>query len=95
MSQQGEISQYLITQYLPGTPAEELPADYDLLDNGVIDSLSLLQLVGWVSERYAIALDQIDLNPEDFRSVAAVDRFITRNTQVSVAAASGREGVAP
>ena len=86
MSQQREISEYLVTQYLPGTPAGELPADYDLLDNGVIDSLSLLQLVGWVSERYAIALDQIDLNPDDFRSVTAVDSFITRNTQVRHAA---------
>ena len=93
-SQHREISEYLVTQYLPGTPAGELPADYDLLDNGVIDSLSLLQLVGWVSERYAIALDQIDLNPEDFRSVAAVDRFVSRNTQVSVAA-RGAEGGAP
>lgn len=95
VSRQHEISEYIVAQYLPGTPAGELPADYDLLDNGVIDSLSLLQLVGWVSERYAIALDQIDLNPEDFRSVTAVDRFITRNTQVSVAAVGGGEGVAP
>ena len=86
MSRQREISEYIVTQYLPGTPAGELPGDYDLLDNGVIDSLSLLELVGWVSDRYAIVLDQIDLNPDDFRSVTALDSFITRNTQVSVAA---------
>lgn len=94
MSRTQEITEYVVAQYLPGTPAGELPADYDLLDNGVVDSLSLLQLVGWVSERYAVALDQIDLDPEDFRSVAAVDRFISRNTQVSVAA-RGAEGGAP
>lgn len=91
MSQTQEISEYLVTRYLPGTPADELPADYDLLDNGVIDSLSLLELVGWVSERYAVALDQIDLNPDDFRSVTAVDSFITRNTQGSDAVAAVKE----
>ncbi|MET7419558.1 hypothetical protein [Dactylosporangium sp. NPDC005555] len=91
MSQTQEISEYLVTRYLPGTPADELPADYDLLDNGVIDSLSLLELVGWVSERYAVALDQIDLNPDDFRSVTAVDSFITRNTQGSDTVAAVKE----
>ncbi|MEV0565099.1 hypothetical protein [Dactylosporangium sp. NPDC050588] len=88
---QREISEYLVTRYLPGTPATELPGDYDLLDNGVVDSLSLLELVGWVSERYAVALDQIDLNPDDFRSVAAVDRFIARNTRVRDAASAAEK----
>jgi acyl carrier protein len=88
MSTQREITEYIVAQYLPGTPAEELPASYDLLDTGVIDSLSLLQLIGWVGDRYAIPVDQIDLDPDDFRSVEAIDTFITRHSQVSAAAAA-------
>jgi acyl carrier protein len=96
MSTQREITEYIVAQYLPGTPPEELPASYDLLDTGVIDSLSLIQLIGWISERYGIPVEQIDLAPDDFRSVAAIDAFVsrhssTRNSQVSAAAVAAEK----
>lgn len=88
MSRQREITEYIVAQYLPGTPAEELPASYDLLDTGVIESLSLIQLISWIGDRYSILVDQIELTPDDFRSVAAIDAFIIRNSQVSAATAA-------
>jgi acyl carrier protein len=81
MSLQPEIAEYIVTQYLPGTPAEELPFDYDLFDTGVIESLSLIQLITWVADRYAIPVDQIELAPDNFRSVAAIEEFVTSNRQ--------------
>lgn len=86
MSTQRQITEYIVAQYLPGTPAGELPATYDLLDTGVIDSLSLIQLIGWIGDRFDVPVDQLDLAPDDFRTVAAIDAFITRNSQVSAAA---------
>lgn len=91
MSLQREIAEYVVTQYLPGTPAEELPADYDLFDTGVIESLSLIQLITWIGDRYGIPVDQIELAPDNFRTVEAIEDFITSNRRISAATAAGKE----
>jgi acyl carrier protein len=91
MSLQREIAEYIVAQYLPGTPADELPVTYDLFDTGVIESLSLIQLITWIGDRYAIAVDQIELAPDNFRTVAAIEEFITSNRRISAAAAAGKE----
>jgi methoxymalonate biosynthesis acyl carrier protein len=91
MSVHREITEYIVEQYLPGTPAGELPADYDLFDTGVIESLSLIQLITWIADRYAIPVDQIELTPDNFRTVAAIEEFIGTNRQTSAATAAGKE----
>jgi acyl carrier protein len=92
MSTHRELTEHIVAVYLPGTPAEELPSSYDLLDTGVIESLSLIQLITWIGDRYGIAVNEIDISPEDFRTVDAIEAFITRNSQFSAAAAAaGKE----
>ena len=76
MSIHNGVREFIAAEYLPGTDPAELGDDYDLLDTGVIDSLGLLRLIEWVAQRYDIAIDQLDLSPEHFRSVAAVAAFI-------------------
>ncbi|SES42907.1 phosphopantetheine-binding protein [Actinokineospora terrae] len=76
MSRIDEITRYVVAEFAPDIRADELDADYDLLDNGVVDSLGLLRLIGWLGERYDLPVDDIDLAPEQFRSVRAVDAFV-------------------
>ncbi|MEO6083283.1 MAG: acyl carrier protein [Umezawaea sp.] len=66
----------MISEFVSDISAEELDNDYDLLENGVVNSLGLLRLIAWVGERYDIPVDEIDLSPADFRSVNAIDDFI-------------------
>ncbi|MCI4061256.1 acyl carrier protein [Micromonospora sp. R77] len=77
MSLADEITRYVVSEYLPGTAPEELDPAYDLLDTGVVDSLRLLQLIAWLGERYRIPMDDLDISPEHFRSVAAMTAFVT------------------
>jgi acyl carrier protein len=81
MSAADTIKEYILAEYLPGTPASELDLSYDLLENGVVDSLGLLRLVAWVGERYHIPVDEVEISPDDFRSVNEISRFIERATQ--------------
>lgn len=73
-----EITEHIIAEYLPGAPAEELDPSYDLLKNGVVTSLELLRLIGWLGDRYAIAFEDLDISPDDFRSVAAIEELVLR-----------------
>ncbi len=82
MPDMNEIKRYVITEFVPEVTLDELDADYDLLENGVVDSLRLLQLIGWVGDRYDLPVADLDLAPNDFRSVNAIREFVaaTRGT---------------
>ena len=72
------IKQQILAEYLPDTPGAELEASYDLIDNGVVDSLALLQLIGWIEQRFELSTDEIDISVDDFRSIAAIGNFVDK-----------------
>ncbi|MEV7438322.1 acyl carrier protein [Streptomyces griseoviridis] len=75
------IKEFVVEEFLPDVSAGELDADYDLLANGVIDSLGLLKVIAWIEDRYGVDTDEVDLRPESFNSVAAIDAFIAHASQ--------------
>lgn len=70
------VTQFVFTEFLPDEGIDDLDHDYDLIANGVIDSLGLLQLTSWLQEEFEIPVDMLALGPGDFRSVRAICRLI-------------------
>lgn len=61
----------------------EVPSpDTDLVENGLLDSLQLVQLLLQVEERLGarLPLDEVDL--EDLRSIARLARLIAKRTEL-------------
>lgn len=58
--------------------ASLLPLDNatSLLDSGILDSLSLLRMVVFIQERFGIAVDDVDLVPENFDSVNSICAYL-------------------
>ncbi|WP_410567359.1 phosphopantetheine-binding protein [Amycolatopsis sp. cmx-4-61] len=77
MSIENDVKQFVVTTFAPDLTPDQLPSDFDLLDNGVVDSLGLLRLIGWVGERYGIPVEEQDISPAQFSSVAAITAFVT------------------
>ncbi|MGP4001271.1 acyl carrier protein [Streptomyces sp. 8N706] len=77
MHQIQTIKEFVVEEFMPDVPARELDAELDLLEHGVIDSLGLLKVIAWLEDRYGINTDDVDLAPESFKSVAAIDAFLT------------------
>lgn len=75
------VKAHILAEYLPGTPGEELENSYDLLDNGVVDSLGLLALISWVEQRFGVPIDEVEISPDDFRSVDAIREFVEKTTR--------------
>jgi methoxymalonate biosynthesis acyl carrier protein len=86
------VKEYIVAEYLPGTSPDELDPSYDLLDTGVVDSLRLLQLISWVERQYRIPIDDVEISPDDFRSVHAICAFIdsANSTRTSAEGERGR-----
>ncbi len=78
MSHIEKIKRFVLEEFLPDVAPEELAPDHDLLADGVIDSLGLLKLIAWVEDEFALAVDDTALDPDNFRSVAAIDAFVAR-----------------
>ncbi len=76
MTIENEVKRFIVTTFAPDITPEQLPSDFDLLDNGVVDSLGLLRLIAWVGERYGIPVEERDVSPAQFSSVEAIAAFI-------------------
>ena len=49
-----------------------------LLETGVLDSVSVLQLVSLLEERFGIAISEDELMPDNFETIDAIDAFLQR-----------------
>jgi acyl carrier protein len=70
------VRQYVVDEFAPDIPADELSPDYDLLENGIIDSLALLRVLSWVEERFGVVVDAAEIDEDDFRTVRAICALI-------------------
>jgi acyl carrier protein len=70
------ITRYLVEEFLPDVDVTDLPPDYDLFAGGVIDSLALLKVIEWLGDRFHVDLDDVELSPDNFRTVQAINSFI-------------------
>jgi acyl carrier protein len=70
------ITKFLVDEFLPDVPDDSLAADYDLLAGGVLDSLGLLKVIVWLEDRFDVVIDDVEIEPDNFRTVAAINAFV-------------------
>jgi acyl carrier protein len=71
----GILSDYLARELNQGRPLDESAS---LLERGVIDSLGLVKLVGFLEQRFAIALGDDELEPSHFETVTTIAQLVER-----------------
>ena len=61
-------------------PSVTIVADTDLLLTGLVDSLGVVEVVGWLQDRTGVTIDPMDVVLENFqtvdRMVALVERLL-------------------
>jgi acyl carrier protein len=71
-----QVRQFIIENFLFGD-AEPLADDtLSLLDNGIIDSVGVMELVAHLEKEYGLKVADQELVPENFDSVERLVRFI-------------------
>ncbi len=89
MSNSDAIKNYIVREFVPDITADDLADDYDLIANGVVDSLGLLRLISWLETTYSIPVDDIEINEQDFVTVDAICEFIDRAARTTDIAKAG------
>ena len=67
-----QIRHYITERVLSGGGAEIIDDSTDLLESGILDSLTLVSLIGFLEDTYGVVLGQEMLRAEHFCSVAAI-----------------------
>jgi acyl carrier protein len=55
---------------------QEIDYAENLIDSGVIDSMTLLRLLSFLEENYGIEIPDQEIVPDNFRSMSAIERFL-------------------
>jgi acyl carrier protein len=69
------IRDYIREEFLLGDATRELTDDTPLLD-GILDSLALSQLVGFIEDEFGMTIDDADIKSQNFKSVADIERLV-------------------
>jgi len=74
------IRKFIFDNFLFDAAEEDLGNDDSFLEQGVIDSTGVLELVEWLEDTFDIAVDDEELIPENLDSVNQLAAFIAKKT---------------
>jgi acyl carrier protein len=73
-----QIKQYVAENFLFSDDGYTLPEEASFLEEGIVDSTGVLELILFVEETYGITVANEDVLPENFDSVTKLAAFIRR-----------------
>ncbi|MCP4650126.1 MAG: acyl carrier protein [PVC group bacterium] len=71
-----KVKQFIITNFLMGAETQALNDDHSFLEQGVIDSTGILELVDYVQETFSIKVEDEELTPDNLDSLNNLEAFI-------------------
>ncbi len=78
-----ELHGYIVENILDGRDADELKLDSPLLEWGLIDSLTIVDIVEFVKGRFSVSLPASELNPSNLETIGALASLIERARQAA------------
>lgn len=76
MSMHQEVSDF-IKSLKPNVP--DFEADENLLENDILDSVAMMEMVLWSEGQFGFIVDTDDLTPENFATVNAIVTYIEKS----------------
>ena len=77
------VRNFVIQNFLFGDTAYDLQDDVSLIENGIIDSTGVLELVAFIEEEFGFVLADADIIPANLDSVSRITAFVARQTDES------------
>ena len=80
MSLPTEIKAFIVDNYLFGDD-DGFENDSSFIKAGIIDSTGIMHLVSFLQEKYAVAIEDEELIPDNLDSIIKITAFIERKKQ--------------
>ena len=80
MTIETQIRQYVADNFLFSDDGYPLPEDASFLEEGIVDSTGILELVMFVEETFGVTVKDEEIVPENFDSVGQLATYIRRKS---------------
>ena len=80
MAAKQKVRAFIFENFLFDAKEEDLQDDASFLEQGIIDSTGVLELVEWLEDEFGFTVDDEELIPENLDSVNNLADFIIRKT---------------
>jgi acyl carrier protein len=80
MTVEEQIRQYVADNFLFSDDGYQLSEDASFLEEGIVDSTGVLELVMFVEEIFNVTVKDEEIVPENFDSVSRLATYIRRKT---------------
>ena len=84
MNIQQALYEYVQSTFFKENVPKDFDGNYDLVENGCLDSLGMIGLINHLEQVYQVEFDDQDFVPENFSSVNALVSFLERKRAVNV-----------
>ena len=71
-----ELTEFIVTEYLFGDVTRTPLDDDPLVEEGIIDSTSVLELIEFLESHFGIEVTDAETVPENLGSISALTRFV-------------------
>jgi acyl carrier protein len=78
MELRDQIRGFIIENFLFGDAEPLSGDDLSLLDNGIVDSVGVMEMVAWLEQNHGLKVEDQELVPENFDSVTRLVGFVQR-----------------
>lgn len=75
---EGSIEKFIKDELLQKDSSIHLTPEFPLLEGGVIDSVSLQRLVGFVEDEFDIIITDQFMEPASFSSISAISNLVNK-----------------
>ncbi len=82
MEIKNQIRQYIAKNLLFSDKGFKYSDDASFLEEGIVDSLGIMELVVFIEETFGLAVADRDLTPDNFDSVNKLGHYIQRHLAV-------------
>ena len=77
-SVQSEIRAFIVENFLFGDDSQPLDPDMSLIDNDLVDSTGILELVSFLEQRFGIAVADAEIVPANLDTIGRIGAYVGR-----------------
>ena len=76
MTRRQQIKQFILGNFLFTDDDSALADDTSLIQQGIVDSTGILELIGFLEETWQVQVPAQDMTPANFDSLGSIDRYL-------------------
>jgi acyl carrier protein len=70
------IERFIVDEIMFGNSNIRIDPEQSLIESGILDSLALLRLIGFIEEQFGVVVEDGEVVPDNFQSLSRTEAFV-------------------